>query len=201
VTSVTSEPDSDSDPDSDPDADPKSVARAICLRLLTAAPKSRGQLAEALHRRNVPSAAAEAVLDRLTEVGLIDDEAFAAAWVQSRHRGRGLARRALAAELGRRGVQADVADEAVHGLDPEQELRTARELVRRRLAATAGLPTATRVRRLAGLLARKGYPAGVASQIVREALEAEEPGLADVVRHETDRSEGCRTVDGRLTSN
>lgn len=159
--------------DDDPDADPESVARTICLRLLTAAPKSRAQLAEALHRRNVPSAAAEAVLDRLTEVGLINDEAFAAAWVQSRHRGRGLARRALAAELGRRGVQAEVADEAVHGLDPEQELQTARELVRRRLAATAGLPTATRVRRLAGLLARKGYPAGVASQIVREALEAQ----------------------------
>lgn len=168
------------DQDQDPDADPESVARTICLRLLTAAPKSRGQLAEALHRRNVPPAAAEAVLDRLTAVGLIDDEAFAAAWVQSRHRGRGLARRALAAELRQRGVEAQAVTEAVQGLDADQERQTARDLVRRRLAASANLPTSTRVRRLAGLLARKGYPAGMAGQVIREALAAEDPQAPDV---------------------
>lgn len=158
---------------SGPDADPESVARTICLRLLTAAPRTRAQLAEALGRRQVPPAAAEAVLDRLTAVGLIDDEAFAAAWVQSRHRGRGLARRALAAELRQRGVAAAAVTEAVQALDAEQERQTARELVRRRVAATANLPTSTRVRRLAGLLARKGYPAGLAGEVIREALRGE----------------------------
>lgn len=156
------------------DPDPVSVARAICLRLLTATPRTRAQLAEALRRRNVPDAAAEVVLDRLTEVGLVDDGAFAAAWVQSRHRGRGLARRALAAELRQRGVTPEAVTGAVETLDADEEVQTARALVDRRLRATVGLADAVRVRRLAGLLARKGYPAGMASRVIREAL-AEDP--------------------------
>lgn len=159
--------------DVEPDADPQSVARTICLRLLTAAPRTRVQLATALQRRGVPAEAATSVLDRLTAVGLIDDEAYAAAWVQSRHRGRGLARRALGEELRRRGVSTETTTRAVAALDAEEEVETARSLVRRRLAVTAGLPTPLRVRRLTGLLARKGYPASVAGRVVREALEAD----------------------------
>ncbi|GII33215.1 recombination regulator RecX [Planotetraspora mira] len=156
-----------------PDADPEAVARAICLRLLTMAPKTRAQLAEALRKREVPEAAAQAVLERFSEVGLIDDEAFAAAWVSSRHIGRGLARRALAQELRHRGVEEETVKEAVDRLDPEQELETARALVARKLAATRGADPKTRTRRLAGMLARKGYSPGLAFRVVREALEAE----------------------------
>ncbi|HEY2306223.1 MAG TPA: regulatory protein RecX, partial [Streptosporangiaceae bacterium] len=79
------------------DAEPGSeeAARAICLRLLTAGPRTRAQLATALRKRRIPDEVAEAVLSRFTEVGLIDDAAFARAWVESRHHSRGLARRAL----------------------------------------------------------------------------------------------------------
>jgi regulatory protein len=150
------------------------VARAICLRLLTMAPRTRAQLAEALRKREVPQDAAEAVLERFSEVGLIDDEAFAAAWVSSRHTGRGLARRALASELRHRGVDEDTVKEAVEQLDPEQEVETARRLVARRLRATRGLEPAVRTRRLAGMLARKGYGASLAFRVIREALESEE---------------------------
>ncbi|MBA3250380.1 MAG: regulatory protein RecX, partial [Geodermatophilaceae bacterium] len=79
----------------DAPGDPESTARIICLRLLTLAPRTRAQLAQALERRGVPPAASEAVLDRFDEVGLIDDAAFSRAWVASRHAGRGLAGRAL----------------------------------------------------------------------------------------------------------
>ncbi|MEU7452773.1 recombination regulator RecX [Streptosporangium roseum] len=157
-----------------PAADPQAVARAICLRLLTMAPRTRAQLAEALRKREVPEAAAEAVLERFSEVGLIDDEAFAAAWVSSRHAGRGLARRALASELRHRGVDEDTVKEAVEQLDPEQEVETARRLVARKLSSTRGLEPAVRTRRLAGMLARKGYGPGLAFRVVREALEGEE---------------------------
>ncbi|WP_373315677.1 recombination regulator RecX [Planotetraspora phitsanulokensis] len=156
-----------------PDADPEAVARAICLRLLTMAPKTRAQLAEALRKREVPEEAAQAVLERFSEVGLIDDEAFAAAWVISRHIGRGLARRALAQELRHRGVEEETVKEAVARLDPDQEVETARALVARKLAATRGADPKTRTRRLAGMLARKGYSPGLAFRVVREALEAE----------------------------
>jgi regulatory protein len=126
-----------------------------------------------LRRRGVPEDAAAAVLARFAEVRLIDDAMFARAWVDSRHHGRGLAGRALGAELRQRGVAQDDIQAALRELDPEQELATARELVARRLAATAGMPVPARMRRLTAVLARKGYAAGLAYRVVREALEQE----------------------------
>lgn len=159
--------------DSGPDPDPESVARTVCLRLLTGAPRTRAQLADALDRRGVPAPVSERVLGRFSEVGLIDDAAFAAAWVSSRHTGRGLARRALADELRRRGVDDETVGTAVDQLDPAEEERTARALVDRRLPSTRHLDPPRRIRRLTGMLARKGYPGGLAFRVVREALAAD----------------------------
>jgi regulatory protein len=153
--------------------DPAEQARQLCLRLLTGRPRTRAQLAEAMHRRGVPEDAAATVLARFTEVGLIDDAAFARAWVESRHNGRGLARRALSAELKQRGVDGEDISAAVSALDPADEIDTARRLVAKGLAASRGKPLPTRVRRLVGLLARKGYPAPIAYRVVREALDQE----------------------------
>lgn len=153
--------------------DPEERARAICLRLLTGTARTRQQLAEALHKREIPEEAAEAVLSRFEDVGLIDDTAFAAAWVESRHHSRGLARRALARELRTKGVESDVIEEAVGQLDPDQEEERARELVERKLRSTRGLERERRLRRLAGMLARKGYSEGLALRVVRRALEEE----------------------------
>ena len=154
-------------------ADPQEAARQICLRLLAAGPRTRAQLANALRRRRVPDEVAEAVLGRFTEVRLIDDAAFARAWVETRHHGRGLARRALSAELRQRGVAAEEVRAAVGSLGDQDELATARRLVAKRAGATRGRPLPARVRHLVGILARKGYPAGLAYQVVREALEQE----------------------------
>ncbi|MGW1778413.1 recombination regulator RecX [Streptomyces sp. NPDC002143] len=156
-----------------PSGDPAERARAICLRLLTGTPRTRKQLADALRKREIPDDVAEEVLSRFEEVGLINDSAFADAWVESRHHGRGLARRALAQELRTKGVDSALIEEAVSQLDSEQEEETARELVARKLRSTRGLDRDKRLRRLAGMLARKGYPEGVALRVVRQALEEE----------------------------
>ncbi|MFJ1640854.1 MULTISPECIES: recombination regulator RecX [unclassified Streptomyces] len=153
--------------------DPVEQARNICLRLLTGTPRTRKQLADALRKREIPDEAAEEVLSRFEDVGLIDDAAFADAWVESRHHGRGLARRALVRELRTKGVDSAVIDEAVGQLDSEQEEATARELVARKLRSTRGLDRDKRLRRLAGMLARKGYGEGLALRVVRQALEEE----------------------------
>src|SRR5512144_1291092 len=116
-----------------PDADPESVARAIALRQLTAAPRTRAQLSDAMARRGVPDDVAEAVLDRFEEVRLVDDDDFARQWVQTRHAGRGLSRRALRHELRARGIDDEIVQEAVDQIDTEDELEAARQLVRRRL--------------------------------------------------------------------
>jgi regulatory protein len=153
--------------------DPAARARQVCLRLLTLAPRTRAQLAGALRKRGIPDEAADEVLSRFEDVGLIDDAAFARAWVESRHYSRGLAGRVLSAELRQRGVAADEIRAAVdEQLGPEAEAAAARQLVEAKLPATRGLPAEQRIRRLARQLARRGYPAGLAFRVIREAMEA-----------------------------
>ncbi|WP_233495831.1 regulatory protein RecX [Geodermatophilus sp. TF02-6] len=155
----------------DDPGDPEQVARSICLRALTGAPKTRRQLADLLAGRGVPDDAAERVLDRFSEVGLIDDAAFARAWVTSRQAGRGLARRALKTELRAKGIDGEVAEEALAQVDDEDEWGAARRLVERRLPSLRRVDRATAERRLVGMLTRKGYGSGLAVWVVREALD------------------------------
>ncbi|MEO3925853.1 regulatory protein RecX [Micromonosporaceae bacterium B7E4] len=158
-------------------------AREICLRQLAVRPRTRAELATALARRGISAEVAAQVLDRYDEVGIIDDAAFARAWVSSRHQGRGLARRALANELRQRGVDADIATEALGELDETTEAETARQLVDRKLRTATGSPEAV-FRRLVGMLARKGYPPGVAIRAVKDALaerDAEAAEFADQI--------------------
>jgi len=154
-------------------ADPVETARRICLRQLEHAPRTRAELAAVLRRKGIEDHVAQQVLSRFAEVGLIDDALFAQLWVGSRQRSKGLAGRALSQELRRKGVDDASVAEALASIDPDTELATARALVERRLDSTAGLATDVRVRRLAGMLARKGYPAGTAFRVVREALAGE----------------------------
>lgn len=156
----------------DPEPDQEQVARAILLDQLTGRARSRAELAERLQRRNVPDAVATRLLDRFEEVGLVDDEAFARMWVESRQRSRGLARRALAQELRRKGVADDTAHGVLDDVDPAEEEEAARRLVRKKLRSVRGVDDVKATRRLAGVLARKGYPAGLAFGVVREELAA-----------------------------
>jgi regulatory protein len=168
-----SEPPEDGPAAQDAEPDHESVARSVALRLLTGAPKSRHQLAEAMAKRDVPEEVADRVLDRFTEVGLVDDAAYAEILVRSRHTERGLSRRALAQELRRRGVDDETAQEALEQVDDADEEQAARALARKKLRATRGLDRETRLRRAYGALGRRGYGGSLVSRVVREELDAE----------------------------
>jgi regulatory protein len=153
-----------------PQADPESVARAIVLRQLSLAPRSRAQLERKLRQRGCADDVAGSVLDRLTEVGLVDDEAYAEMLVRSRQAGKGLARTALAHELRAQGVDDDVARGALAQVGADDERARAEELVAKRLRTMHGLAPDVQARRLAGLLARKGYSGEVAWPVIRDAV-------------------------------
>lgn len=155
-----------------PDADAEEVARKILLDQLTGQARSRAELATKLAKRQVPEEVAERLLTRFEEVGLIDDAAFARAWVESRQPGKGLGRRALAQELRRKGIDDDVAREALEEIEPEDEEEAARTLVRRKLRSLRRVDRATATRRLTAMLARKGHSGEVAWRVVREELDA-----------------------------
>lgn len=154
--------------DREPDAE--EVARTIALRKLTAAPQSRATLEAALAAKNVPAETAARVLDRFTEVGLVDDAAYAEMLVRTRHAERGLARRALAEELRRKGIDRDTAAAALDQVGDDDEWSAALRVAGRKARATAGLDFAVRRRRMVAALGRKGFGPGITYRAVDEVL-------------------------------
>ncbi|MFZ0529632.1 MAG: regulatory protein RecX, partial [Propionicimonas sp.] len=149
--------------------DPVGVAREIALRQLTVRARTRVELARALGRKNVPADVAEQVLDRLTEVGLIDDAVFARDWLSAGDR-RHKSRRALVGELAEKGVQREIIDDALAELDGDRDYLVARGYAEKKAAALVRVAPDVRYRRLAGALARRGFAAAVVAEVTREVL-------------------------------
>jgi regulatory protein len=161
----------------DPEPDPAALARAIVLRQLTSSAKSRLQLSRKLAERNIPEDVAEAVLDRFQEVRLIDDAEFADMWVRSRSQSRKLAKGALRREWSDKGIDPETAATALEQLSDADEEEAARSLVERKLRSGPDLSDRAErdkiTRRLASMLARKGYQPSQAFRVVGEVIDAQ----------------------------
>ncbi len=155
--------------DDTPAADPIPVAREIALRQLTVRARSRVELERALARKQVPAEAITEVLDRLTDVGLIDDAVFARDWLAAGSR-RQRSRRVLLSELAEKGVAREVAEAAADELDGERDYQVARAYAERKARGLARVESQARYRRLAGALARRGFASSVVAQVTREVL-------------------------------
>jgi len=162
-------------PQSTSEASREEQARALCLRLLTARARTRDELARQLLKRGYPDDVSRRVLDRLAEVGLVDDADFAEQWVRSRRENAGKGKRALIAELRNKGVDDDVIDAALADVDPAAERRRAEQLVADKLRRERldEVDDAKVARRLVGMLARRGYSQTMAFDVVKVALAAE----------------------------
>ncbi|MQY18917.1 Regulatory protein RecX [Nocardia sp. RB20] len=147
------------------------------MRLLTDRARSRAELADKLAEKGFASAVVERVLDRLAEVGLIDDAAFAEQWVHSRHTYSGKGKKVLAQELRRKGIAPDVAAPALESISTDDEHTRATDLVHRKLRTLpADLDRDKATSRLVGMLARKGYDPSTAYAVVKAAVaEADLP--------------------------
>ncbi|WP_433612327.1 recombination regulator RecX [Prescottella agglutinans] len=151
-------------------------AKDVCLRLLTERARSRAELDQKLAQKGYPRAVIDTVLARLAEVGLVDDAAFAEQWVHSRHTYSGRGRRALSMELQRKGIDQQTSTEALSQISADDERERAADLVRKKLARTTADDIADRddrerlMRRLVGMLARRGYPASMSFAVVKAEL-------------------------------
>jgi regulatory protein len=162
-------------PPSTSEATREEQARNLCLRLLTARARTRAELEGQLAKRGYPDDVSERVLDRLAQVGLIDDADFAEQWVRSRRANVGKGKRALAAELRTKGVDDDVITAALAGIDAGAERQRAEKLVRERLRREklGDDDDAKIARRLVGMLARRGYSQTMAFDVVKDELANE----------------------------
>jgi len=150
-------------------------ARALCLRLLTARARTRAELEGQLTKRGYPDDVSATVLNRLAQVGLVDDVDFAEQWVRSRRANAGKGKRALAAELRNKGVDNEVITAALADIDAGAERARAEQLVRDKLRREKfdDDDDSKLTRRLVGMLARRGYHQTMAFDVVSVELASE----------------------------
>ena len=140
-------------------------ARERVLRLLARRPYSSAEIARYLQRHKIDGEIVQIVIEDLSEARLIDDEAFAAYWVEQRRAFRPRSRLALRQELGQKGIRQDIVNDALTMLD---ETAAARKIAQKQARRWDGLPEAEWRTRLTRYLMRHGYPYDVVVEVVAE---------------------------------
>jgi regulatory protein len=147
-------------------------AREAALRLLGTRPRSTSEVRARLRRAGVPSEPASSAITDLIKDGYLDDLEFARAWVRSRVAVKACGALRLRSELREKGVAVSLIEQAIREADGEEdaaaaEERRARDLAERRLRAYASLGWDVRIRRLAGMLQRRGFAASTIARVLR----------------------------------
>ncbi len=130
--------------------------------------KSRGELLAHLKTRGVEDDVAAAILFRLQEAGLVNDDEFAKSWAQSRHNHKKISKRIIATELRQKGVLQSSIDEALSEIDDDSEYRSAFDLAFKKYNTMSRLAPDVQVRRIQSLLQRKGFGFSIITQVLKE---------------------------------
>ena len=148
----------------------RAQAEALLLRKLRSRSLSISE-AQAVVRgvEGADDATADEVIDHFVDLGYLDDAAFAEQLAMSAVERRGEGRRALAETLRKRGIPRDIAEAALAEL-PDDDAERALEFARSKVRSVEGKEYEASLRRLAGQLARRGYPSSVALTAARTAL-------------------------------
>ncbi|WP_245802217.1 recombination regulator RecX [Corynebacterium pacaense] len=154
----------------------KAAVRKRALLLLDQRARSRQELRRRLLALEFEDAIIDLVLDDLANSRLLDDLNFASEWVRQRSSRRGKSTRALDRELQEKGVSAPTRERALAQIDPEDERGTARSVAVKKARSESRVPGDRAdydraLRRVVGVLARRGFPAGMSMDIAREALD------------------------------
>lgn len=154
----------------------KSKVRSRALGLLDQRSRSRQELYDRLVQAEFDPEVVDEVLDDLAHAGLINDAVFAAEWVRQRHKRRGKSRSVLDRELREKGVSQEDRDEALSQIDAADEEAMARALADKKARSVKSVPADRKerekaLRRIVGVLARRGFNEGMSLNIAISALE------------------------------
>jgi regulatory protein len=153
------------------------VAKQVLLRRLSHAPRTRKELAKDLKDKDISDEVANVALDRFEEVGLINDQALASNYVSSQHERKGLGKNALRQQLRAKGVSDDVALEAISQISDDQEFQAAFALACKKIRSLQRDDAKTQLRKIVGVLARKGYSSNLAFRVAKEVIKDLPDGL------------------------
>jgi regulatory protein len=153
------------------------AAKQVLLRRLSHAPRTRKELAKDLKDKDISDEVANVALDRFEEVGLINDQALASNYVSSQHERKGLGKNALRQQLRAKGVSDDVALEAISQISDDQEFQAAFALACKKIRSLQRDDAKTQLRKIVGVLARKGYSSNLAFRVAKEVITDLPDGL------------------------
>ncbi len=158
-------------------AEAAEAAKQVLLRRLSHAPRTRKELAKDLKDKDISDEVANLALDRFEEVGLINDQALASNYVSSQHERKGLGKNALRQQLRAKGISDDVALEAVSQISDDQEFQAAFALACKKIRSLQKDDAKTQLRKIVGVLARKGYSSNLAFRVAKEVITDLPDGL------------------------
>ena len=141
------------------------------LSLLEYRSRTQSQMLRALSEREFPEDVAAAVVERLMELGLINDAEYAERFVQSSLR-KGHGTRRAKYELRMRGVEDALTDTVIGDVDEDAEFSAAMPRARKLYERYSDLPARERAGKISRALASRGFGYDVISSVLR-ALDAE----------------------------
>ena len=153
------------------------AAKQVLLRRLSHAPRTRKELAKDLKDKDISDEVANVALDRFEEVGLINDQALASNYVSSQHERKGLGKNALRQQLRAKGISDDMALEAISQISDDQEFQAAFALACKKIRSLQRDDAKTQLRKIMGVLARKGYSSNLAFRVAKEVITDLPDGL------------------------
>jgi regulatory protein len=155
------------------------AAKETILNILSMVAKSRKQLFDRLLEKGYSAEIANQALDRLAEVGIVDDVSFANLWASTRHSSSGLAPYAIKRELTLKGIDEDIVMDALSVFDDEALEARALEIAISKAKTARGERNA-KIKKVASAVARKGYNSSVAFKVAKQALEMLGEDVEDV---------------------
>jgi regulatory protein len=152
--------------------DDPEIVLAAALRFLESRSRSVAEVRRRLSQAGYRSELIDGAVSRLGDLGVLDDEAFGRAWIESRDRARPRGERALRQELGLKGLDRQLVDDLV-GERPDEADATAAQRVLAKHAAALGRVADPRIRRQRAyaLLARNGFDPDVCTTAARSFVE------------------------------
>lgn len=157
--------------------DQNQIAKQVLLRRLSNAPRTRKELAQDLKKKKIEEDIAQIALDRFEELGLINDQTFSENYVSTTHERRKLGKKALKQQLRSKGVSEEIAIQAISQISEDDEFKAALALALKKIRSIQKDDPQSQIRKIVGLLARKGYSSTLSFQVAKEVVNDFPDGL------------------------
>ncbi|MDU3550272.1 MAG: regulatory protein RecX [Actinomyces sp.] len=147
------------------------AAREVALRQLDVRARSRSELETAITSRGFSSEVADSVIERLTQLGLVDDLAFARTFSRGRFEAGGKTGSALRVDLHRKGISPEIIDTVLSEIGVDEQFERALNLAQKKMRSMPNCDDQVARRRIFSMLGRKGYSPQVCIRVLDAIVE------------------------------